>query len=272
MIALSNKVVIFSPLLLSLGSGSNDFFEEVPVPDERSSFWPSADFPDECTSNPAMCDDAECDGFDDEDIQAAGVGFYRYVTVDANGKKWGHQYYLCSCQSNTTREFYSRREIKSGAQLYAESICKIDEVQIPLPENSTESCSDLNIFGRYDTEEERESNEHGCHRHCNDVIFEGWFENILALPEGEQLGLVGVTSTSGEDHVCRCHWGNLAIEGCITPKDYYVSSGYAPRGAVMNHTFWLVGSAAGAAVAIAAFLCKRYLCPTSKQNASTSIE
>ena len=244
MIVLPNKVVIFSSLLLSLGIGGNSRsfsrYEEV------KNFWLSADFPNECISNATVCDEAECAGFD-EHIQAAGAGYYRYVTVDANGTKWGHQYYLCSCRSNTTWEFNSRFEFHSGDIVYAASICKINEVQFPFPEDSTESCNDLNIYGKYDTEEERESNKHACLRHCNEVLFDGF--GLLDIPDNE-FGVVGITSTSGKDHVCQCHWDNLTIEGCITPEDYYDSSGYTSEGPIINGKFWLVASAA---MAIAAF-------------------
>lgn len=247
--ALWNKVVLVSSLVLSLGSGSTSFSETSVIPESESlcytegissvegyyCFDPSPDFPDECTSNPDVCDDAECDGFED-DIQAAGVGFYRYVTVDANGKKFGHQYYLCSCKSNTTRDFYARRKVQG--RVFAASICKINEVQIPLPEDSTESCSDLNIYGTYNTEEEQMSNEYACNSHCNDVIFQGMGNTILALPEGE-FGLEGVTSTSGIDHVCRCQWDTLTIEGCVTPDDYYEYSG-----SFIGRKFWVIACTA----------------------------
>ena len=246
MIAVSNKSIIFSSFLfLSIGSGSS--FRPCPSCPEpgfentTTAFEPTPDFPEACANNSNVCDDAECDGFA-EDIQATGVGFYRYVDTDADGNRKGIQYYLCACMSNSSYDFRARRRIPSvGATIWAKSICKINQVEIPLPRDSNESCSDLNIYGMLDrplnesaslkftnSEEERNTSGYDCNIHCNDVIF-GGLGGILALPEGE-FGLAGISSSSSSDYVCRCKWDNVTIEGCITPDDYGSSGDYSSSG------------------------------------------
>merc|ERR1712224_854093 len=242
----SNKSIIVSSFLfLSIGSGSSlrpcPSCPEPGFENTTTAFEPTPDFPEARANNSNVCDDAECDGFA-EDIQATGVGFYRYVDTDAVGNRKGIQYYLCACMSNSSYHFRARRYIPSvGATIRAKSICKINEVEIPLPRDSNESCSDLNIYGMLDrplnesaslkftnSEEERNTSGYDCNKHCNDVIFGGLGETILALPEGE-FGLAGISSSSSSDYVCRCKWDNMTLEGCITPDDYGSSGPFYGR-------------------------------------------
>jgi len=261
MIAVSNKAIIFSSFLfLSIGSGSS--FKPCPNCPEpgyentTTAFEPTPDFPEACANNSNVCDDAECDGFA-EDIQATGVGFYRYVETDADGNRKGIQYFLCACMSNSSYDFYARRYIPSvGATIWAKSICKINQVEIPLPRDSNESCSDLNIYGMLDrplsepatlkvinSEEEQNEDEYSCNKHCNDVIFGGLGETILAPPEGE-FGQFGVFSSSSSDYVCRCKWDNITIEGCITPDDYGPSGNYSSSSPFYGRKLGLLASLA----------------------------
>ena len=98
----------------------------------------------------------------------------------------------------------------------ANSICKINEVTMALPEDSNEKCSDL-----LSTEGgEPFSSDLDCLDRCNNVIFKDWNED--EANDDADIGEIGstifsaMTSIDGEE-VCLCNWGNSTpIVGCVT--------------------------------------------------------
>eukprot|EP00588_Corethron_pennatum_P007295 CAMPEP_0194284038 /NCGR_PEP_ID=MMETSP0169-20130528/26601_1 /TAXON_ID=218684 /ORGANISM="Corethron pennatum, Strain L29A3" /LENGTH=219 /DNA_ID=CAMNT_0039029761 /DNA_START=57 /DNA_END=716 /DNA_ORIENTATION=+ len=144
------------------------------------------------------CDDSECVAFG-ENSTARGAGrFYQSVLErDANGSATvGHQYYICACNWNST--------YCNGLDIYveADSICMINEYQMPLPEDSAEPCP---VF---------EASK-GCHEYCNDITFANWSE-ANKLPEG--AGGVGAIASNNDEN-CVCFWGDEKIVGCTLPGD-----------------------------------------------------
>ena len=154
---------------------------------------------------------------------ASFVAFYHYVddddssnttTIGSNNR--GVQYAVCAINSTGY--------IKNGDTLTsveANSICKINEVTMDLPEDSNEKCSDL-----LSTEGEPFSSDSDCLDRCNNVIFKDWNEDeahfFNELDDDADFGEIGntismaTTSIDGEE-VCLCGWGDSTpIVGCVT--------------------------------------------------------
>ena len=110
----------------------------------------------------------------------------------------------------------------------ANSICKINEVTMALPEDSTEKCSDL-----LSTEVQNERGEYvkfNCMDRCNDVIFRDWNDKTVIneldddadFGESEAIKKIRVTTMMNGEEVCLCDWGDSTpIVGCV---GYSVSS------------------------------------------------
>jgi len=140
------------------------------------------------------CDDGECGAFANSTASfVVNGGFYQYVSeIDADGRKIGIQYAICACNYKFSKTGLSG----TGIFVRADSICKINKYQLPLPEDSTTPCIDKD----------------SCHSHCNDVTFgtSDWAEAIK-LPEGG-YGLGAIHSQIDKD--CVCLWGEERIVGC----------------------------------------------------------
>jgi hypothetical protein len=159
---------------------------------------------------------------------ASFVAFYHYViddddeennsnttttTIGSNNR--GVQYAVCAI--NSTAFVFSSGTVTS---VEANSICKINEVTMALPEDSDEKCSDL-----LSTEGgEPFSSDLDCLDRCNNVIFKDWNDELYAneLDDDADIGEIGntifsaMTSIDGEE-VCLCNWGNSTpIVGCVT--------------------------------------------------------
>ena len=153
---------------------------------------------------------------------ASFVAFYHYVddddssnttTIGSNNR--GVQYAVCAI--NSTGYVFSSGTVTS---VEANSICKINEVTMVLPEDSDEKCSDL-----LSTEGgEPFSSDLDCVDRCNNVIFKDWNDKLYAneLDDDADIGEIGstifsaMTSIDGEE-VCLCNWGNSTpIVGCVT--------------------------------------------------------
>jgi len=156
-----------------------------------------------CAVN-GKCDDGECVAFANSTASFVGNGgFYQYVSnIDADGREIGIQYAICACNYKWSKTFGSDTG-KSGTDIFvrADSICKINEYELPLPEDSTTPCIDKD----------------SCHSHCNDVTFgtSDWAEAIK-LPEGG-YGFGAIRSRIDED--CICAWGEERIVGCTLSSE-----------------------------------------------------
>lgn len=161
---------------------------------------------------------------------ASFIAFYQYVvddeenssntntTIDSNNR--GVKYTICA--TNSTGYMLDSATI---TMIEANSICKINEVTMVLPEDSDEKCSDL-----LSTEGgEPFSSDSDCLDRCNNVIFKDWNEEEAnfdnELDDDADFGEIGntissaITSIDGEE-VCLCDWGNSTpIVGCVTPKE-----------------------------------------------------
>ena len=162
---------------------------------------------------------------------ASFVGFYQYVvdddddnssnttTIGSNSR--GVQYAVCA--TNSTSWGMTDGSITN---VEANSICKINEVTMALPEDSTEKCSDLlstkvqNERGEY----VKFSSGSDCLDRCNDVIFRDWnnkAHNNELDDDADFLESVAVIKSDtyaidGEE-VCLCNFGNSTpIVGCVT--------------------------------------------------------
>ena len=195
-----------------------------------------------------------CDGFDDDvdslpcldpspDVikqcvnddscganNASFVGFYKYVVDDdddddddddnSSNTTIGVQYAICA----TNNTGYT---MNSGTITHVEanSICKINEVTMALPEDSSEKCSDL-----LSTEVQNERGEYvkfssssDCLDRCNNVIFQDWNDKAYSneldddADFGESEAIKSAATGIDGEEVCLCNWGNSTpIVGCVT--------------------------------------------------------
>mmetsp|Transcript_66039 Transcript_66039/g.73937 ORF Transcript_66039/g.73937 Transcript_66039/m.73937 type:complete len:238 (-) Transcript_66039:75-788(-) len=154
---------------------------------------------------------------------ASFVTFYHYVVDDDDDEE---------NSSNTTNTIGSNnRGVQytiCATNIEANSICKINEVTMVLPEDSNEKCSDLlstevtNEVGEY----VKFSSGSDCLDRCNNVIFKDWNKDeataMYELDDDADFGEIGntiFTATSSIDgkEVCLCNWGNSTpIVGCVT--------------------------------------------------------
>jgi len=153
---------------------------------------------------------------------ASFVGFYQYVVDDnddednSSNTTTGVQYAICA--TNSTGYGTTGGSITA---VEANSICKINEVTMALPEDSTEKCSDL-----LSTEVQNERGEYvkfNCMDRCNDVIFRDWndkaykFELDDYADFGESRAISNATTGIDGEEVCLCNFGNSTpIVGCVT--------------------------------------------------------
>jgi len=154
---------------------------------------------------------------DDDDDDEENSSNTTTTTIGSNNK--GVQYTICA--TNSTGYVFASDTIIS---VEANSICKINEVTMVLPEDSNEKCSDLlstTLNGGTPF-----SSDSDCLERCNNVIFRDWNEmdeaNANTLDDdadfGESWNTVSTSTDSinGEE-VCLCHWGNhTPIVGCVT--------------------------------------------------------
>jgi len=163
---------------------------------------------------------------------ASFVTFYHYVvdddddeenssstttTIGSNNR--GVQYTICA--TNSTGYVFTSNTITS---VEANSICKINEVTMVLPEDSNEKCSDL--LSTEGGENVKFSSGSDCLDRCNNVIFKDWNKDeataMYELDDDADFGEIGntiFTATSSIDgkEVCLCNWGNSTpIVGCVT--------------------------------------------------------
>ena len=148
---------------------------------------------------------------------ASFVAFYHYVidddesssnttttTIGSNNR--GVQYAVCAI--NSTGYVFSSGTVTS---VEANSICKINEVTMDLPEDSDEKCSDL-----LSTEGgEPFSSDLDCLDRCNNVIFQDWNDKAYSNELDDRAISSATTGIDGEE-VCLCDWGDSTIVGCVT--------------------------------------------------------
>ena len=187
-----------------------------------------------------------CDGFDDVDRlhcldpspdvikqcvnddscganNASFVGFYQYAvdddddddnssntttTIGSNNR--GVQYAICA--TNSTGYIFNPGTIMA---VEANSICKINEVTMALPEDSSEKCSDV-----LSTDDSFGSD---CSDRCNHVIFKDWNDKAYKFELDDLAGvsesrvISGATTGIDGEEVCSCNFGNSTpIVGCVT--------------------------------------------------------
>lgn len=132
---------------------------------------------------------------------ATAVGYYKYVDYT---KHEGTQYFVCAY--NYTGTAYSSGSILTGERIEADSICKINEVQIPLPEDSNATCSDLSTSDGIPFNISSD-----CFDRCTNVIFKDW---DIAY---EFVQPSAITAINGKD-TCLCVWDDnySPIVGCRT--------------------------------------------------------
>jgi len=191
---------------------------------------------------------------------ASFVAFYHYVvdddddednssnttTIGSNNR--GVQYVICG--TNSTGYGANGGTITN---VEANSICKINEVTMVLPEDSNEKCSDLlstkvqNERGEY----VKFSSGSDCLDRCNNVIFRDWTDKAYGneLDDDADFGIKisstvsSATTAIGDEEVCLCNWGNSTpIVGCVTrytrahasdAKSIFITSSYAAVVAVI---------------------------------------
>jgi hypothetical protein len=94
-----------------------------------------------------------------------------------------------------------------------DSICKINEVQISLPQDSNATCSDLStIDGKpFNISSTSDSSASDCQDWCTNVIFKDWNEE-------EEFAQPAVTTNIAGKEGCLCNWGGdySPIVGCRT--------------------------------------------------------
>jgi len=161
---------------------------------------------------------------------ASFVSFYHYVvgedddndddknsnttTTTSGVNKKGVQYTICA--TNYTGTSGSDNII---TDVGADSICKINEVTMVLPEDSNEECPT-------DSGEPFLSGS-DCIDHCNNVIFKEWNENEAndyneldnddIFGENKYNTVSTATISLGGNDVCFCKWGNnTSIVGCVS--------------------------------------------------------
>jgi len=127
-----------------------------------------------------------------------GVGFHSYVLglTGPEETKFGVQYYVCACNMKSATNSWS-----TLSSVQADSVCKINEHKLQLPEDSTETCP------------ENAAGDRECVSYCNDVTFQDWKE-ANTFPEGSGgMAPVGANDSTG----CTCFWADERIEGCTLP-------------------------------------------------------
>ena len=102
----------------------------------------------------------------------------------------------------------------TGERIETDSICKINEVQIPLPQDSNATCSDLStIDGKpFNISSTSDSSASDYQDWCTNVIFKDWNE------EEEEFAQPAVTTNIAGKEGCLCNWGGVysPIVGCRT--------------------------------------------------------
>lgn len=150
---------------------------------------------------------------------ASFFGFYQYAvdddddddnssnttTIGSNNR--GVQYAICA--TNSTGWTMNGGTITA---VEANSICKINEVTMALPEDSSEKCSDLLSTDSFGSD---------CLDRCNNVIFQDWNDKAYKFELDDRAGLSssssGATTGIGGEEVCLCNFGNSTpIVGCVT--------------------------------------------------------
>ena len=145
---------------------------------------------------------------------ASFIGFRHYVVDEddednSSNTTTGVQYAICA--TNSTGFIFNSRTIMA---VEANSICKINEVTMALPEDSSEKCSDLLSTDSFGLE--------FCLDRCNNVIFQDWNDKAYSneldddADFGESEAIKSATTGIGGEEVCLCDWGDSTIVGCVT--------------------------------------------------------